>query len=490
MKKLTALLNLPSLDDKLEVKDMVLDSRKVQPGDLFVAVKGQSIDGNQFIPQAIQSGASAVIAETEFPDEHLSVRYIEQVPVIKYHQLAAKLSELADNFYEQPSKRLILVGVTGTNGKTTVSQLLAQWAEILGYRSAVMGTIGNGLWGKLIEAVNTTGSPVEIQSSLAHFRQNGASFAAIEVSSHGLVQHRVEALHFKAAVFTNLTRDHLDYHKTMENYAAAKKRLFSELDTEQKIINADDPIGAQWLNEMPEAVAVSTRADFQTSHQNWVKATEIHYHNQGADITIESSWGNGVLHSQLIGAFNVSNLLLAMATLLSLGLPLSELLASVNRLSAVRGRMEVIQYPYRPTVIVDYAHTPDALEKALIATKEHCSGELWCIFGCGGDRDRGKRPLMAQVAERFADKIIVTKDNPRTESQNQIEADILAGFQNMDKVGVIPDREQAIEFAIGSAAENDVILIAGKGHENYQIIGSEIRYFSDQETARDFLEAK
>ena len=294
MKKLTALFDLPELKDEIELHNMVLDSRKVKTGDLFVAIKGHQIDGNQFIDSAIHFGASAVISETELSSEHLTVTFIGNVPVVKFYQLARHLSSLADIFYDSPSKKLTLVGVTGTNGKTTISQLLAQWAELLGHRAAVMGTIGNGLLGAVVEAKNTTGSAVELQSSLAKFRQDGADFAAIEVSSHGLAQYRVEALHFKAAIFTNLTRDHLDYHQTMENYASAKKRLFTELDTQIKVINADDEIGSQWLSELPDAIAVSTGIDFQANSHQWMKATNIHYHAQGADITFESSWGNGV----------------------------------------------------------------------------------------------------------------------------------------------------------------------------------------------------
>ena len=487
MKKLTALFDLPELKDEIELHNMVLDSRKVKTGDLFVAIKGHQVDGNQFIDSAIHSGASAVISETELSSEHLTITFIGNVPVVKFYQLARHLSLLADIFYDSPSKKLTLVGVTGTNGKTTISQLLAQWVELLGHRAAVMGTIGNGLFGAVVEAKNTTGSAVELQSSLAKFRQDGADFAAIEVSSHGLAQYRVEALHFKAAIFTNLTRDHLDYHQTMENYASAKKRLFTELDTQIKVINVDDEIGCQWLSELPDAIAVSTGTDFQANSHQWMKATNIHYHAKGSDITFESSWDNGVLHSPLIGAFNVSNLLLVMTTLLSFGYPLENLLATAKSLKGVCGRMEMIQYPNKPTVIVDYAHTPDALEKALLAAREHCQGELWCIFGCGGDRDRGKRPLMAKVAEQFANKVIVTKDNPRSEPYKQIEDDIVSGFINMDKVGIIPDREQAIQFAIESTIENDVILIAGKGHEHYQIIDDEVILFSDQDVAHDFL---
>lgn len=487
MKKLTALFNLPSLSNDPEIQALVLDSRNVKQGDLFVAVKGHNVDATRFIAQAISSGASVVVAETDLVEAHLSVEYQQEIPVIHYYRLSANLSEIADKFYDSPSQKLTLVGVTGTNGKTTVSQLLAQWAQKLGHKAAVMGTIGNGLLGQVVEAKNTTGSPIEIQFSLAEFVNAGADFAAIEVSSHGLVQHRVEALKFKAAIFTNLSRDHLDYHGTMEEYAKAKKRFFAELHPELQIINADDSIGAQWLEELPNGIAVSCRADFQPNTKQWIKATSIRFTNEGAEIEFASNWGNGTLNSPLIGAFNVSNLLLVTATLLALGYSLNDLIHTVSTLKGVKGRMEVIKANKKPTVIVDYAHTPDALEKALIAAREHCTGKLCCVFGCGGDRDAGKRPLMAQAAEQFADMIIVTKDNPRTEDPDKIEADIVAGFKNMDKVGLIPDRAQAIEFAIKSAVENDVILIAGKGHEDYQILGTETVHFSDQETAEFYL---
>ncbi|OOF59901.1 UDP-N-acetylmuramoyl-L-alanyl-D-glutamate--2,6-diaminopimelate ligase [Rodentibacter myodis] len=487
MKKLTALFNLPSLPVALEINELVLDSRKVKTGDLFVAVKGHQVDATKFIEQAILSGASAVVAETDLIDCHLMVEYQQQKPVIHYYNLSADLSEIADKFYDSPSKKLTLVGVTGTNGKTTVAQLLAQWAQYLGHKSAVMGTIGNGLWGEVVEAKNTTGSPIEIQSSLAAFVSAGADFAAIEVSSHGLVQHRVEALDFNVAIFTNLSRDHLDYHGTMEEYAQAKKRFFFEINSDLQILNADDPIGSKWLEALPNGIAVSCNSDFQSNSEKWIKATSVHFTHQGTIIHFTSSWGTGTLNSPLIGAFNVSNLLLATATLLALGYSLDDLTKTVSQLKGVRGRMETIKVSGKPAVIVDYAHTPDALEKALIAAREHCDGKLWCIFGCGGDRDAGKRPLMAKVAEQFADMIVVTKDNPRTEDPDKIEADIVAGFTNMEKVGLIPDRDQAIEFAIQSAKENEVILIAGKGHEDYQIIGDETLHFSDQETAEFYL---
>lgn len=490
MKKLTALLDLPSLPKEIEIRDLVLDSRKVKAGDLFIAVKGHHFDATTFIEQALLAGASAVLAETEQAEKHLNIDYVQQKPVICYYQLSAHLSEIAGKFYNEPSKKLTLVGVTGTNGKTTISQLLAQWVEMLGYKAAVMGTIGNGLLGQVTAAKNTTGSALEIQSSLASFVEAGADFAAIEVSSHGLVQHRVEALDFNAAIFTNLSRDHLDYHGTMENYAQAKKRFFFELNSNWKVLNADDPIGAAWLAELPQAVAVSCNANFQPNTEKWLKATSVQFTQEGAVIEFASSWGNGTLNSPLIGAFNVSNLLLVMATLLALGYPLEALTNQVSKLKGVCGRMEMIKVAGKPAVIVDYAHTPDALEKALTAAREHCSGKLWCVFGCGGDRDRGKRPIMASIAERFADMVIVTQDNPRTEDPEKIEAEIVAGFTSMDNVGLIPDREDAIAFAINGAAENDLILIAGKGHEEYQIIGDEVLYFSDQESALSYLEQK
>jgi len=455
MKKLTALFDLQVLSD-INVKAMVLDSRKVTQGDLFVAVKGHRFDASQFVPQAISSGASAVVLETDLENEHLNIQWQNNVPVIHYYHLSANLSALAGQFYDNPSEKLTLVGVTGTNGKTTVSQLLAQWSTLLGHKAAVMGTIGNGLLGQVKEAKNT----------------------------------RVEALKFKAAIFTNLSRDHLDYHETMEKYAEAKKRFFIDLAPELQILNADDPIGSAWLSELPNGIAVSCRPDFQPTSKQWLYATQIRFTHEGAVIDVASSWGNGTLHSPLIGAFNVSNLLLATAVLLALGYSFNDLIRTVSQLKGVNGRMELIKKAGKPTVIVDYAHTPDALEKALNAAREHCKGKLWCIFGCGGDRDAGKRPLMAKAAEQFADLVIVTQDNPRTEDPNKIEADILTGFSRMEDVGVIPDREEAIKFTIENAVENDVIVIAGKGHENYQIIGDKTLHFSDQEVAEAYLTKK
>ena len=480
--------SLPELDLKrVELKRMELDSRKVRSGDLFVALIGHRCDGRQFITQAIANGASAVLAQTEDPQRHLTITADNDVVIIHYHQLDHDLSAIAGAFYQQPSQQLTLLGVTGTNGKTTIAQLLAQWLQLLGKTAAVMGTIGNGLYGKTVEAVNTTGSALEVQANLAYFVQQGAEVAVMEVSSHGLVQHRVEALKFKTALFTNLSRDHLDYHHTMDAYAAAKLRLFTELECENRVINADDEIGAQWLAQLPQAVAVSMNPNYVIDGHSFLYADKIVYHDDGATIHFQSSWGAGELQSRLIGSFNVSNLLLVTATLLQLGYPLTQLCQTVNQLDGVCGRMEMFTAINKPMAIVDYAHTPDALQQALLAARLHCKGRLWCLFGCGGDRDRGKRLLMGAIAEQYADQVILTDDNPRTEDPALILQDIQAGLQQPQSAVVIHGREQALQYVLKQAKADDVVLIAGKGHEDYQIIGETKLHFSDREIVQQLL---
>ena len=318
------------------LREMVLDSRVAASGDLFVAVVGHQADGRRYIPQAIAQGVAAIIAEAKDEATDGEIREMHGVPVIYLSQLNERLSALAGRFYHEPSDQLRLVGVTGTNGKTTTTQLMAQWAQLLGETGAVMGTVGNGLLGKVSPTENTTGSAVDVQHVLAGLAGQGATFAAMEVSSHGLVQHRVAALKFAASVFTNLSRDHLDYHGDMEHYEAAKWLLFSTHHYGQAIINADDEVGRRWLAKLPDAVAVN-------------------YHDSGATIRFSSSWGEGEIESRLMGAFNVSNLLLALATLLALGYPMAELLKTSARLQPVCGRMEVFSAPGKPTVVVDYA---------------------------------------------------------------------------------------------------------------------------------------
>lgn len=470
------------------LNEMTLDSRVAASGDLFVAIKGHAVDGRRFIPQAIAQGVAAVIADADGEAEDGSVVEMHGVPVIYLSQLSQRLSALAGRFYQQPGEKLKLIGVTGTNGKTTTTQLLAQWAQLLGETGAVMGTVGNGLYGQLATAENTTGSAVEVQHQLASLVDKGATLAAMEISSHGLVQHRVAALPFAAAAFTNLSRDHLDYHGDMVHYEAAKWLLFSEHQVGEAIINADDEVGRRWLQQLPDAVAVTMENNLQLDcHGRWLKATDVQYHDGGASVKFTSSWGNGEFESRLMGAFNVSNLLVALATLLALDYPLASLTATANQLQPVTGRMEVFTAPGKPTVVVDYAHTPDALEKALAAARLHCKGKLWCVFGCGGDRDKGKRPLMGAIAEQFADVVVITDDNPRSEDPAAIVADVLTGLLDPSRARVVLGRAQAVTNAVMQAQEGDIVLVAGKGHEDYQIIGQQRFDYSDRVTVARLL---
>ncbi|WP_409308187.1 UDP-N-acetylmuramoyl-L-alanyl-D-glutamate--2,6-diaminopimelate ligase [Pectobacterium sp. B1J-3] len=470
------------------LREMILDSRVAAAGDLFVAVVGHQADGRRYIPQAIAQGVAAVVAEAEGEASDGTIREMHGVPVVYLSNLSQRLSALAGRFYRQPAEQLQLIGVTGTNGKTTTTQLLAQWSQALGATSAVMGTVGNGLLGRVVPTANTTGSAVDVQQVLSQLVDQGATVTAMEVSSHGLVQHRVAALPFAAAVFTNLSRDHLDYHGDMESYEAAKWSLFSEHHVGQAIINADDEVGRRWLSKLPDAVAVTMESNLVPGCRGrWLKATSVDYHDNGATIRFDSSWGPGEIQSKLMGVFNVSNMLLALATLLSLGYPLSQLMVAGSHLQPVCGRMEVFHAEGKPTVVVDYAHTPDALEKALEAARLHCQGQLWCVFGCGGDRDKGKRPLMGGIAEQLADRVIVTDDNPRSEEPQAIVADILTGLLDAGRAQVISGRAEAVTSAIMQAKENDVVLVAGKGHEDYQLIGNRRLDYSDRITVARLL---
>ncbi|MDW2014210.1 UDP-N-acetylmuramoyl-L-alanyl-D-glutamate--2,6-diaminopimelate ligase, partial [Vibrio sp. Vb0301] len=368
------------------------------------------------------------------------------------------LSEIAGQLYTYPDMKLI--GVTGTNGKTTITQLIAQWIGLVGSKAAVMGTTGNGFLDDLKEAANTTGNAVEIQHTLASLAEQQAQYTALEVSSHGLIQGRVKSLSFAAGVFTNLSRDHLDYHGTMEEYANAKLTLFTQHQCDQAIINVDDEVGAAWAKQLTNAIAVSLAPTTEFEHALW--ASQVAYAESGITIRFDGQFGEGTLHAPLIGEFNAANLMLAFATLLSLGFDKSDLLATAAQLQPVLGRMELFQAEHRAKVVVDYAHTPDALEKALQALRVHCDGQLWAIFGCGGDRDAGKRPMMAEIAERLGDKVVLTDDNPRSEDPVLIVKDMLAGLSKPAEAIVQHDRFKALSYALENAAPQDIILLAGK----------------------------
>ncbi|OEE90884.1 UDP-N-acetylmuramoyl-L-alanyl-D-glutamate--2,6-diaminopimelate ligase [Vibrio crassostreae] len=469
--------------DAIAVEQLELDSRAIKDGDIFVAVVGHAVDGRRFIDKAVSQGANAVIAQADAEKAHGLIEWLDAVPVVYIKDLNLVLSELAGRVYSFQTTKLI--GVTGTNGKTTITQLIAQWLDLVGQRSAVMGTTGNGFLDNLKTAANTTGSAIEIQRTLSELAEENAVYTAMEISSHGLVQGRVKALDFEAGVFTNLSRDHLDYHGTMEEYALAKKSLFTQHKCKHAVINVDDEIGKAWMSDLSNAIAVSLLP--LTGYQQSVWASDVAYAETGIKLSFDGSWGQGDLSVPLIGQFNASNVLVAFATLLSLGIDKQILVDTAPQLQPVIGRMELFQVPNKAKVVVDYAHTPDALEKALAALRVHCSGKLWAIFGCGGDRDTGKRPMMAVTAEQFADNIIISDDNPRSEDPALIVKDMLAGLSEPEVAFVEHDRFQAVKFALEQAGNNDIILLAGKGHEDYQVLKDKTIHYSDRESALQLL---
>ncbi|MFT7681114.1 MAG: UDP-N-acetylmuramoyl-L-alanyl-D-glutamate--2,6-diaminopimelate ligase [Moritella dasanensis] len=476
-----------NIDVELAVNALVIDSRKVQAGDCFVAVNGHALDGRRFISKALASGATAVLKDADSQAEHGHIDYIDQIPVISFFGLNQALSALADNFYQSPSQQLQLIGVTGTNGKSTITQIIANWVTLLTGKAGVMGTIGNGLFAQLTQAENTTGSGLDVQAEIANQLHQGAELCAMEVSSHGLIQGRVNALDFDVALFTNLTRDHLDYHGDMDTYADAKKILFQGA-VKHKILNVDDAYGKAWAQQWPDAIQFSVKQDLSAHQGAFLYCQNLSFDTRGFSCELNTSWGKGKLQCGLIGDFNASNVVAACASLLALGYDFDALLRVAPKLTAVCGRMELFKQVGQAACVVDYAHTPDALEKALQALRVHCEGKLWCIYGCGGDRDTGKRPLMAKVAEQFSDFAVITDDNPRTESASTIVTDMLAGLAKPDAVQVIHDRREAIHWTMSQSKPNDIILVAGKGHEDYQIIGVQKHHYSDRETITDMLD--
>jgi UDP-N-acetylmuramoyl-L-alanyl-D-glutamate--2,6-diaminopimelate ligase len=470
--------------DNMMISGLNLDSRNIVDGNLFVALQGALLDGRSFIDKAIQQGAVAVLSETRNAAQHGVITCRGKIPVIEVYQLAGILSALAYRFYfPQPNLHKV-IAVTGTNGKTTIASLLANCFTLLGKPCAQMGTIGNGLFGQLQSSLNTTLDAISVFSELFDYQYNKrVDYTVMEVSSHGLTQGRVAALPFHSAIFTNLTRDHLDYHGSMSHYEEAKKLLFQAFPVTHRIINADDKTGVNWLKDFPDAIAYGRNAKKYAGKNAYLQVTEVNYQAQGIQFTFTSSWGEGNLSAPFYGDFNVSNLAAVVAQLLAEEISIAELQAIFPKLISVPGRME--QYSFaaqQVTFVVDYAHTPDALEKALHALQKHkCSGRLICVFGCGGDRDKGKRAEMARVAESLAEKILLVDDNPRSEPPAAIMQDILSGFKAPAAVTRIHDRKEAVLFLLANSLPGDIILLAGKGHEDYQIIGDTRLHYSDRE---------
>jgi len=483
---------LAALPRDIAVSDLTQDSQAAHPGCAFLAVHGSREHGLKYAPQAVANGARAVLWEPApvavLPDLPSDI-VIAPVPHLREHA-----STIADRFFGAPSRSLSVAGITGTNGKTTCAYLLAQALESAGRPAAYMGTIGTGRPRRLAASALTTGDAVTVQRTLARLRDEGATCVAMEVSSHAIDQSRVGAVCFHTAAFTNLTRDHLDYHGSMESYGATKARLFTHPELVSRVINVDDAFGRQLaLDSRGRGRLIVTSRGHQSharSAAGFVRAMRIELSTRGIELEFDSSWGPGGLTSGLVGNFNVDNLLTVIAILLDWGLTPEQATDALGRAHAAPGRMETFGGGRAPLTVVDYAHTPDALEKALRAARAHCRGRLAVVFGCGGDRDPGKRPLMGRVAAELADDIVITDDNPRTEAPQAITAGIVTGIPAGHPYRIEHDRARAIRDAVIDATPQDVVLIAGKGHEEYQIYGQERRAFSDQKTVAAALAAR
>jgi UDP-N-acetylmuramoyl-L-alanyl-D-glutamate--2,6-diaminopimelate ligase len=471
LNQLLAWLEIQPLVEDRALSGLAIDSRRVRAGDLFLALPGLASDGRDYIEAAIKAGAAAVLAEGG------QALPVSSIPLVAVDGLQNRVGALIAHYYDEPSRNVKVIGVTGTNGKSSIVHFLGALLDRLSSGCGIMGTLGQGRLGQLTETGNTTADLLTINHFIVSMREQQVGWAAMEVSSHGIVQRRIDGLHINTAVFTNLTRDHLDYHGTMESYAEVKARLFRSPGLEYAVINRDDP----WSELMLTECRAKTCLTYSLSDRNAsVYLENIALHNEGMDADIVTPWGCGHLQTPLLGRFNLSNLLAVITTLGGHGIPLERILAEIPALACVNGRLQRFGGGDQPTVVVDYAHTSDALHNVLSALREHGGETITCVFGCGGDRDRGKRALMVQAA-CLADRIVVTTDNPRSEEPKAIIADVLAGLRadQRNKVTVVVDRAEAIQHAVNGARRGDVVLVAGKGHETYQEIKG-IRYpFSD-----------
>jgi UDP-N-acetylmuramoyl-L-alanyl-D-glutamate--2,6-diaminopimelate ligase len=464
----------------VRIGGLAIDSRRIKPGDLFLAYPGQRADGRAHIAQAIAAGASAVLWEsTGF---HWDEAW--RAPNLGVADLRSHLGEIAARFFGNPSRDLWIAGITGTNGKTSCSHWIAQALTRLGRKTAVIGTLGSGFPGELDAAVNTTPDAISLQSKLAGLRASGAMGCAMEVSSHGIEQGRVNGVEFDVALFTNLSRDHLDYHETMEDYGAAKARLFHWPQLKHAVVNIDDRFGRALAESIDRTRVNVLGYGFGKGE---IAGHRLDLSTRGLKLEITTPWGPAHLTSRLIGGFNAANLLGVLAVLMAAEVSLQDAVDALAHVEPVPGRLQMVRMPNAPLVVVDYAHTPDALEKVLLTLQDLLApgAKLHCVFGCGGDRDPGKRPLMGEVATRLSDRVIITSDNPRSEDPRAIIADIVAGAH--PNYTIETDRSSAIFEALQSAAPDDVLLIAGKGHETYQEIGTQRLPFDDVQVAREGL---
>ncbi len=463
--------------------DLQLDSRQIASGDIFIALPGATHDGRTFIDQALQQGAIAIIqaGAVNAWHEQRGILYVT-VP-----DLAQRLGALASSYYHYPSQHLQIHAITGTNGKTSCSHFLAQALTLLGFKTAVIGTLGSGQLGQLSPLLNTTPDAVTLQRLLAAFVAQGIRHVTLEASSIALVQGRLQGCHIASAILTNLTRDHLDYHGDMETYGQAKALLFAEPGLQRVILNADDPFHRRCEAVVLPMVTIRhyavTNSAATLTAQVWPRGVT----SSGLSMHLVYQGQRIVLHSALMGAFNVYNVLAVAVTLLDMGVNFADLARLLAPLAPVAGRLQSVTYPDKPLVVVDYAHTPAALAEALDSVRPYVRGVLWCVFGCGGNRDVGKRSQMGKLAASKADKLVLTDDNPRFEASDVILAAIESGIPNGKDYRIIADRKQAIAYAITHADSGDVILLAGKGHENSQQIGAVHHPFDDVLVAKEYL---
>ena len=500
-KKASKLFDNHLLDEiGVPIENLVTDSRLVKRGDTFLAYAGEVTDGRKFIPQAIAAGANAVL----WDPQNFSWNPEWHIPALAINELRAKAGLIASSVYGNPSQKLWVVGITGTNGKTSCSHWYAQAMTSLGKKTAVLGTLGNGFGSELEASENTTSEATLLQRSLAKFLERGAQSVAMEVSSHGLVQGRLNGTTFSIAVLTNLSRDHLDYHQDMDTYAAAKARLFFWPELKYAVINMDDVLGVELSRQLANKYVITIGYGFHFPEERYSNQFKMVYGSNlkvdiaGMEFDIEFEDNHEHLRIGLLGKFNASNLLAVVATLLASGIRLPDAVRSLQSVQPIPGRMEKYEGVGQPIIIVDYAHTPDALEKVLCTLRELSrtasqkkgtagqNARLFCVVGCGGDRDKGKRVMVGEVATRLADEVIFTSDNPRTENPLSIIQDIVAGASTKS-YQIEADRALAIYQAIDNAQPGDIVLIAGKGHEKFQEIQGQKIPFNDMKVVQQVL---
>ncbi len=477
-------------DDDREISGVQVDSRCVSAGDVFIALQGETVHGLDFLRSVVEKNVAAVLIERQdvrCDAENRSVLADAAVVLIEVDDLLAQTGVIASRFFGNPSSSVKVVGVTGTDGKTSVCHLLGQALNLNRSNCGVLGTLGWGFGDQMQSTGLTTPDAVVLQSALAEMLVAGANTVAMEVSSHSLAQHRVNGIVFDIAVLTNIGRDHLDYHGDMQSYREAKKALFFKPQLRAAVINADDEFGALLLEQLPGIDVYSYGASERQGQ--YVRFCNVEHKSAGLNFDLVYDDESYRVSSNLIGSFNVQNLAATFTVLVALGVSPDLAVDSLANLKPVPGRMEATVLASGAVVIVDYAHNPHALESVLATVSNHCEGRLFVVFGCGGDRDQGKRPLMGNIAEKFADVCVVTDDNPRSESGDVIVEQIMEGFKVRHKVTIERDRKTAIELAMSQAVDGDFVVVAGKGHEDYQIIGQQRLSFSDSQVVHDFAEA-